>query len=89
MAIFTIGYGGRRFSDFASLLQQHGIALVVDIRRFPKSKVSKFNKESLEAKLPELGIGYICMGDTLGGFRQSGYRRRLVVIASEAKQSQF
>jgi len=39
MAIFTVGYGGRRFGGFVSLLQEHSIALVVDVRRFPKSKV--------------------------------------------------
>jgi uncharacterized protein (DUF488 family) len=73
MAIFTIGYGGRRFDDFVALLQQHGISLVVDIRRFPRSKMPEYNKESLEAKLPEFGISYIWMGDTLGGLRRGGY----------------
>jgi uncharacterized protein (DUF488 family) len=73
MAIFTIGYGGRKFADFVALLQEHGIALVVDVRRFPKSKLPEYEKESLEAKLPQFGIGYIWMGDTLGGFRRGGY----------------
>ena len=73
MAIFTIGYGGRKFADFIALLQEHGIALVVDVRRFPKSKALEYNKESLEAKLPQFGISYIWMGDTLGGLRRGGY----------------
>lgn len=73
MAIFTIGYGGRKFADFVALLQEHGISLVVDIRRFPKSKALEFEKESLEAKLPQFGISYIWMGDTLGGLRRGGY----------------
>ncbi len=73
MAVFTIGYGGRKFADFAALLQQNGIALVVDVRRFPKSKLPEYNRESLEAKVPQFGIGYIWMGDTLGGFRRGGY----------------
>jgi len=73
MAIFTIGYGGRRFADFVALLQQHSISLVVDVRHFPRSKAPEYNKESLEAKLPEFGISYIWMGDTLGGFRKGGY----------------
>lgn len=77
MANFTIGYGGRRFVDFVSLLQEHGITLVVDIRRFPRSTVAEYNKENLEAKLPQFGIGYISMGDTLGGFRPSGYRKHM------------
>lgn len=73
MAIFTIGYGGRRFGDFVALLQQHGIALVVDIRRFPRSKAPEYGKKSLEAKLAQFGISYTWMGDTLGGFRRGGY----------------
>ena len=73
MEVFTIGYGGRRFDDFVTPLQQHGISLVVDIRRFPRSKMPEYNKESIEAKLPEFGISYIWMGDTLGGLRRGGY----------------
>lgn len=73
MAVFTIGYGGRRFGDFVALLQRHGISLVVDVRRFPRSKVPEYNRESLEAKLPQFDISYIWMGDTLGGFRRGGY----------------
>jgi uncharacterized protein (DUF488 family) len=73
MAIFTIGYGGRKFADFVVLLQQHGISLVVDVRRFPGSKMPEYNKESIEAKLPQFGISYIWMGETLGGLRRGGY----------------
>jgi uncharacterized protein (DUF488 family) len=75
MSIFTIGYGGRKFSDFVALLQQHRIILVVDIRRFPRSKVPEFAKESVEEKLSEFGIGYISLGETLGGFRKGGYQK--------------
>jgi len=73
MAVFTIGYGGRRFADFVALLQQNGISSVVDVRRFPRSKAPGYEKASLEAKLPQFGISYIWMGDTLGGFRRGGY----------------
>ena len=73
MAIFTIGYGGRKFADFIALLQQNGISLVVDVRRLPRSKAPEYNKESLEAKLTEFGISYSWMGDTLGGLRRGGY----------------
>lgn len=47
MAIFTIGYGGRGFVNFIVLLKEHDIAFVGDVRRFPKSKVPEYNKESL------------------------------------------
>jgi uncharacterized protein (DUF488 family) len=52
LPIFTIGYGDNKFGDFILLLQQYSIAFVVDVRRFPKSKVPEYNRESLETKLP-------------------------------------
>lgn len=70
--IYTIGYGGRKFEEFLSLLKRHGINLLVDVRRFPKSKYLEYVKENLEQELPQRGIGYVFMGDTLGGFRR-GY----------------
>ena len=77
MSLFTIGYGGRRFTDFVSLLQQHDITLVVDIRRIPRSTAPEYTKESLEAKLSQSGIGYIPMGDALGGFRKGDYPKHM------------
>jgi len=71
--ISTIGYGGRKFEDFLSLLKKYGINLVIDVRRFPKSKYTEYVRENLEKELPKQGIGYVFMGDTLGGFRR-GYQ---------------
>ncbi len=71
--VYTIGYGGRKFEDFLSLLKKHGINLVIDVRRFPKSKYIEYVKENLEQELPQRGIKYVFMGDTLGGFRR-GYQ---------------
>ena len=73
MVVFTIGYGGRKFDDFVTLLRQHGISFVVDIRRFPRGKMPAYSGESLEAKLPQFGITYCWMGETLGGLRRGGY----------------
>lgn len=74
MTVFTIGYAGRKLGDFLALLQEHNVAIVVDVRRFPKSKACEYSKESLEAELRQARISYIWMGDTLGGFRSGGYR---------------
>jgi len=84
MAVFTSGYGGRRFGDFVALLQQHGISLIVDIRRFPRSKMPEYSKESLEAKLPQFGISYIWMGQTLGGTPPGGYPKYMETDAYQA-----
>jgi len=71
--IYTIGYGGRKFEAFLSLLKKYGINLLVDVRRFPKSKYPEYVKENLEQELPKRGMGYVFMGETLGGFRR-GYQ---------------
>ena len=67
--VYTVGYGGRRFSDFVNTLKEHGVNILIDIRRFPNSKNSDFKKESLEVMLPKNGIEYFFLGEKLGGFR--------------------
>ncbi len=50
------------------LLQQHGIALVVDVRSQPYSQwVPQFNRENLARDLRAAGIRYAFMGNALGG----------------------
>ncbi len=63
--------------NFVSLLKEHDISFVVDIRRFPKSSAFEYNRENLVAKLPEFGIRYVFMGDMLGGLRRGGYRKHM------------
>lgn len=76
MRIFTIGYAGREFEGFVKLLAQNSIEVVVDVRRFPKSRHPQFTREFLEMELPKHGIGYLHMAE-LGGFR-GGYVEYMV-----------
>ena len=57
MAIFTIGYGSRRFADSASLLKEQHIALVVDVRRFPRSTVQRNTWQGGRARLRRGEVG--------------------------------
>jgi len=75
LRVWTIGYGSRSKERVLSMLKASGIELVVDIRRWPSSKRGDFARENLEAWLKEAGIGYVWMGDTLGGYRRGGFER--------------
>ena len=65
----------------SSLLKEHNITLVVDIRRIPKSSATQYSKENLELHLPEAGINYVFLGELLGGFRKGGYTRHMQMDA--------
>jgi len=69
----TIGYGGRKLEEFLDLLLRHEVKVLVDIRRFPKSKQPEFNPEPLREALEKHGIEYVYLGRELGGFRKGGY----------------
>ena len=66
--IYTIGYGARSLEEFITLLKEHRIAFVLDIRTAPYSRYKpEFSKAALEAELARHGFRYIYMGDVLGG----------------------
>ncbi|MEM2930487.1 MAG: DUF488 domain-containing protein [Thermoproteota archaeon] len=77
LRIWTIGHGSLSKDFFTSLLKKHGINLLVDVRRFPTSKVEHFRKENLEKWLPEEGVEYLWLGEELGGFRRGGYEKHM------------
>jgi len=56
-------------------MRGHKIDIVVDVRRWPTSKIDHFKKENLESLLKGAGIRYLWLGDKLGGFRRGGYRK--------------
>ncbi|UZR30804.1 DUF488 domain-containing protein [Methylococcus mesophilus] len=63
MTIFTIGYEGLDIDAFLSLLTQHGIETVVDIRELPLSRKPGFSKRSLTNALNLSGFEYVHMAD--------------------------
>jgi uncharacterized protein (DUF488 family) len=56
--IFTIGHGRHPFEYFLSLLKQHEIALVCDVRSIARSRWPQYNGRVLEELLRENGVGY-------------------------------
>lgn len=67
MELFTIGHSNHSIEAFISLLQQHGITAVADVRSHPYSRyLPHFNKSELEAALKDAAIEYRFLGQELG-----------------------
>ena len=71
MKIWTIGHSTRTIDKFISLLEEHGIKLLADVRSLPGSKrYPQFNKERLADSLAKAGIRYEHFPE-LGGRRKA------------------
>ncbi len=78
--ILTIGHSNRQWNDFISLLQANHIDLVVDVRRYPGSKLCpQFNKEAMTKSLKMKCIVYTHI-EKLGG-------RRKNIVSEKAKSN--
>lgn len=67
MSIFTIGHSNLDLETFISLLQQHEITAVADVRSHPYSRyLPHFNTSALKAKLKSVQIHYVFLGAELG-----------------------
>ena len=68
--IFSIGHSTRSMDEFVALLREHGVTVLVDVRRFPGSKRHPhFGADSLASAMAEAGIDYVHEPD-LGGYRK-------------------
>ena len=68
--IRTIGHSNRSFNEFLDMLNQSGVQMLVDVRRFPGSaKYPQFNSEALESELKKNDVVYRHMPE-LGGRRK-------------------
>jgi uncharacterized protein (DUF488 family) len=71
MRIWTIGHSTRTIDKFISLLEEHGIKLLADVRLLPGSKrYPQFNKGTLAGSLGKAGIHYEHFPE-LGGRRKA------------------
>lgn len=67
--LYSIGY--QRLKDvetLQSILLEHHVKFLLDVRSKPYSRKQAFNKKSLEAEFSKTGIAYKWAGKTLGGF---------------------
>ena len=69
MEVYTIGHSTRSQDELIGLLKESGIACLVDVRSYPRSRTNpQFNAEVLGPALAGEGIGYRHM-KALGGRR--------------------
>src|SRR6185295_8246212 len=67
--VFTIGHSTRAIEELLELLAEHGVRVLVDVRRYPASRRHpQFSREALAASLARAGIEYVHEPD-LGGRR--------------------
>ncbi|HEY6178791.1 MAG TPA: DUF488 domain-containing protein [Kofleriaceae bacterium] len=71
-SVLTIGHSNHTLDKFLGLLQQHDVEVVVDARSQPASRFSPhFGRKPLERALTAASIGYLFLGDALGGRPQA------------------
>jgi uncharacterized protein (DUF488 family) len=90
VTIYTIGHGRQSFAEFLSLLREHGVELVCDVRSAARSRWPQFNGRVLAALLAENGIGYEWLPECGGKVRveREDLERglaRILELASEAR----
>lgn len=74
VTVYTVGHSNRSISKFSDLLKKHRVETLIDVRRFPTSKVEHFKGEEMKRWLSERGVRYIWLGNELGGYRRGGYK---------------
>lgn len=66
--LFTVGHSSMEADDFVRLLEKHAVKLLIDVRSQPVSgRFPHFNGAALSRILERNGIGYLLLGEELGG----------------------
>ncbi|HSS52682.1 MAG TPA: DUF488 domain-containing protein [Thermoanaerobaculia bacterium] len=69
--VFTAGHSTRPIEELLTLLAEHGVTALVDVRRYPASRRHpQFTRDTLAASLAGAGILYVHEPD-LGGRRKA------------------
>ncbi len=65
--VYTIGHSNGTAERLLALLNQHGIAIIADVRSQPYSRFNpQFNREELASVLKTSGLEYVFLGRELG-----------------------
>ena len=67
MELFTIGHSNHTIEGFISLLQQHSVTALADVRSHPYSRfLPHFKRKELKEALSRARINYVFLGQELG-----------------------
>jgi uncharacterized protein (DUF488 family) len=68
--MWTVGHSTRSLSELTALVRAHGVELIADVRKIPRSRRHPhFDRETLPAALAAAGLGYVHLPG-LGGLRR-------------------
>lgn len=66
-SLYTVGHSNLEIEDFISLLQQHQITAVADVRSSPYSRrFPQFNQTAIQKSLKAINVSYVFLGKELG-----------------------
>ena len=66
--LYTLGHSNHPIEHFLALLRRHDVEVIADVRSRPYSRfVPHFGRERLARILEDAGIGYMFLGQELGG----------------------
>jgi hypothetical protein len=66
--LYSVGHSNHGWAAFLALLRRAGVTAVADVRSSPYSRrLPHFNREEMEPGLRAAGLGYVFLGDLLGG----------------------
>ncbi len=90
--LLSVGHSNHSLEDFVELLRRVGVEVLVDVRSVPVSAyLPHFNQEPFRRSLKSANIGYVFLGEELGGrpngikFYDSDGRVRYDLVAKSSK----
>jgi hypothetical protein len=71
--MYTIDHSTRTIDEFLRLLEEHGVEILVDVRKWPTlRRCPNFGRMSLEVSLREVDMRYAWLDGSLGGYGEEG-----------------
>ena len=72
MTIYTLGYQGISLDEYITLVKEHPIRLVIDVRAVAWSHKPGFAKDAMQSGLRKAGIDYLHLQSAGNPFRKDG-----------------